>query len=113
MGAIVQRINYATGSVLTGDDIAHALVAYAKALAQKGTSDMVAFPVLLDTGDVDIAEVIVGPSSQIMNVPEPSDRDDVTDDDVVREIVRRTDALGLSRPQPEAPRVEEDEDYVL
>jgi hypothetical protein len=74
---------------------------------------MVAFPVLLDTRDVDIAEVIVGPSSQIMTVPEPSDRDDVTDEDVVREIVRRTDALGLSRPQPEAPRVEEDEDYVL
>jgi hypothetical protein len=110
----VQRINYATGSVLTGDEIAHALVAYARALAQKGGSDMVAFPVLLDTGNVDIAEVIVGPSSQIMNVPEPSERDDVTDEDVVQEILRKTDALALSRPQPEAARPDEqDEDFLL
>jgi hypothetical protein len=109
----VQRINYATGSVLTGDEIAHALVAYARALAQEGGSDTVAFPVLLDTGDVEIAEVLVGPASQIMNVPEASDRDDVVDEDVVREIDRKADALGLSRPQPESPRDEEDEDFVL
>jgi hypothetical protein len=97
----MERINYAAGSVLTGDDIAHALVEYSKALARAAQSDNVTFPVLLESGDVATAEVLIGPASQIMNVPEPNDHDDLSDADLVDELVRKTDALGLSHPQSE------------
>lgn len=97
----MERINYAAGSVLTGDRIAHAIATYAKALALKNQSDTVSFPVLLDSGRIALAEVLIGPASQIMNIPEPSDYDDVTDDDFVQLLTQKTDALGVSRPEPE------------
>lgn len=95
----MERINYAAGSVLTGDRIAHAIVAYGKALAKNDESDTVAFPVLLETGDVAMAEILVGPASQVLNVPEHTDHDDISDDDLVASLQRKTDALGLSRPE--------------
>jgi hypothetical protein len=107
----MERINYAAGSVLTGNDIAHAIATYAKALALNNQSDTVSFPVLLDTGQIATAEVLIGPASQIMNIPEPSDHDDVTDDNFIQLMTQKTNALGISRPEAETDEDTENHRY--
>ena len=92
----MERINYATGSVVTGDEIAHALVGYASALAQGGGSDTVTFPILLDTGEVEQAEILIGPASQMITVPEHTSHDELRDAGLVDELDRKRQAL--SRP---------------
>jgi hypothetical protein len=94
----VQRINYAAGSVVTGDRLAHAVVAYASALARNNASDLVSFPVLLDSGEIVHAEVLIGPASQVLVVPERSDHEEILDDDLAAELDTKTHALSTPRP---------------
>jgi hypothetical protein len=106
----MERISYAAASVLTGDRLANAIVAYARALAKKGESDMVDFPVLLDSGEVVLAEILIGPASQLLSVPEHSGHDDIVDEERVADLERRTASLAPPRPVFE-PLPEDDDDY--
>lgn len=106
----MQRITYASGSILTGDRIADAIGRYAQALALNEKSDMVSFPVVLDSGETAVAKILIGPASQILMIPEPSRYDDVDDDAVVAEIERLTGSLHMSRPEAEE-RADVDDAY--
>jgi len=94
--------HYVAGSVLTGNKIAHALVRYAKALPENEKADTVAFPVLLGTGDVVTSETLIGPASQVRNVPEPNDHKEIVDEELVRALEQKTEALGVPRPKTES-----------
>lgn len=61
----MKRMLYASGSVLTGDDVAHSVVLYATTLAKADTADTVVIPVYLDS-QVGTVEMLIGPSSQLM-----------------------------------------------
>jgi hypothetical protein len=68
-GTPVKKLMYAGTEILTGDDIAQALLALAGALAQTGDADTVEIPVLDADGSRTTALVLVGPASQIVAGP--------------------------------------------
>jgi hypothetical protein len=66
----MKRISYSGEVLVTGDEIADALVEYAAVLARADSSDSVTIPTLTDSG-LHPVTFLIGPASQIV----------VTDDD--------------------------------
>ena len=61
----MKRILYSSGSVLTGDGIAHSIALYAASLARVGTAETVVIPIVA-YGKLGTAEIVIGPASQLM-----------------------------------------------
>ena len=61
----MKRILYSSGSVLTGDKMAHAVAMYATSLARTGQAASVCIPVIKD-GLPAMAEFVIGPASQLI-----------------------------------------------
>ncbi|NUT59153.1 MAG: hypothetical protein HOQ00_09975 [Agromyces sp.] len=93
-------IVYAGDELLTGDEIAEALLEYGQALAQNGTASKVEIPTLEADGSRSTTTVLVGPASQIIAKRTDSDAEELRDPSVVAELKARTRAL---RPNPSAP----------
>lgn len=89
----MDRIHYAGDTVLTGSDIAHALLEYARALAQAGTAETVEIPTVNEQGEHVKAEILVGPASQLISHEEEVPFDEVIDGPLVAELRRRTENL--------------------
>ena len=79
----MDQIQYAGNTLITGSDIAHAVLAYAQALASKGDSATITIPVLHDDGSVVPAELLIGPASQLIAERYESDAPEIDDADVV------------------------------
>jgi hypothetical protein len=94
----MKRIYYASGSVLTGDRMADAVVSYASALASRELSDTVDIPIELPGGKVGRAQLLIGPASQLVVVPEPDSVDREEEQDTIDELSKR--GLQLSSPHP-------------
>jgi hypothetical protein len=94
----MDRIHYAGNSVLTGTAIAQALLEYAKALGMRNEAATVEIPVRHPDGRVGRAEFLIGPASQLVTEDEPSDLEELIDEDVVEGFRRRTVELLPSRP---------------
>ncbi|NQX13765.1 hypothetical protein HQQ80_19220 [Microbacteriaceae bacterium VKM Ac-2855] len=94
----MERISYAGDSVVTGTAIAHALLAYAEALAMNEASATVELPILLEDGTLGRASILIGPASQLISRTEPGDAEEITDDALLDRLVTTTAALGISRP---------------
>jgi hypothetical protein len=94
----MMRMFYAGGSILTSDDIAAAIVAYAQTLARAGTSDVVSVPIVQEEDlKQGTASMLIGPGSQLLCVPVV--HDGVTgpiDNGLVGELERRRQALASS-----------------
>lgn len=108
----MDRIHYAGDTLLTGSDIAHALLEYARALAQAGSAETVEIPTLNDDGERGRAEILVGPASQLVSHPEDVSSDEIIDAGLVATLRERTQnllrfgtsELGASAvPDPEPP----------
>lgn len=93
----VKYVVYGDTKVLTGDAIAEAVLAYAAALGENGTTDIVEIPTSDEHGAAAVAEVLLGPASQIMVEVAPDDELEPEDADLVNELVRRTAAVGGGR----------------
>lgn len=93
----MKRIFYATGSIVTGDRTAEAVLAYAEALSQRETSDTITIPVMNSDGTQGEAELLIGPASQLMAVTELPLGRNVDDEDTLLSIERRIE--GLLRPE--------------
>ncbi|MCU1478584.1 MAG: hypothetical protein JWQ64_3277 [Subtercola sp.] len=89
----MHRINYAGGSVLTGTEIAKALLAYAEALAKNEDSATVEIPVRHADGTIGAAELLIGPASQLIAETEQSKFDEIVDTDTVKQFSRMTRGL--------------------
>lgn len=93
----MKYVTYGDHRILTGDAIANAALAYAAALGENGTTDIVEIPTSDDMGMAAVAEVLLGPASQIMLEPAPDDELEPEDDQLVAELQRRTVEVGGGR----------------
>ena len=96
---LMKRIFYSSGSVVTGDRIAEAIIHYAEVLALRDTSDTIDVPIALESGRVGRAQLLIGPASELAVVPEESDLADPDDSESVAELQRRIILHGSTRPQ--------------
>ncbi|BDV31242.1 hypothetical protein [Microbacterium terricola] len=94
----MDRITYTAESFLTGSDIAHALLDYAQALAETGSAATVEIPTLQDDGTVSRAEVLVGPSSQLMATRVSGNFDEIVDHTLVEYLTKEADRLRRQGP---------------
>jgi hypothetical protein len=74
----MKRIFHSGGSVVTGSDLADAVMLYAEALGNRHETDLVDIPVVTENGSSGRAQILIGSSSQLMSV---------TSDDGVLELV--------------------------
>lgn len=82
----MDRLHYAGDSIVTGSDISHALLDYAQALAEAGTSATVSIPTLNDDGSRGRSEVLIGPASQLISDSEASPYDEIVDAELVARL---------------------------
>jgi hypothetical protein len=88
---------------------------YAEVLALRDTSDTIDVPIALRSGEVGRAQLLIGPASQLVLVPEEPDEDatspveEIEDEATLRELDRRT-ALHSS-PHPLANDDADTTDY--
>jgi hypothetical protein len=66
----VKRLYISSGSILTGDVLADAIVDLGEAAARHNSSAKVDIPVVLDSGETGRARMLIGPASEILAVPE-------------------------------------------
>ncbi len=98
----MDRIQYSGTSVLTGSEIARALLEYAQALTMSGASTTVEVPSLKEDGSLERAIFLIGPTSQFVSETEDSDFPDVLDAKLVAHFKQETRKLGSSRAVPSA-----------
>ena len=106
----MQRIHYAGGDLVTGTDIADAIVDYAAALAGRRTAASIDIPVRTATGGVGRAHLLIGPASQLVTEPVESEFDELTDDELVARLRSATTALSSIRPIVQGSTVEDEID---
>jgi cytosine/adenosine deaminase-related metal-dependent hydrolase len=93
----MKYVIYGEHRILTGDAIANAALAYAAVLGEHGTTDIVEIPTSDQSGMAAVAEVLLGPASQIMLEPAPDDELEPEDEQLVAELQRRTAEVGGGR----------------
>ncbi len=98
------RLHYAGDSIVTGNEIARALLDYAQALAQAGSSTTVDVPTVNEDGSQGRSEILIGPASQLIADAEDSEFDEVVDDALVAYM--RGEAARLRNFGSAAPRAE-------
>jgi hypothetical protein len=96
----MKRVFYSSGSLLTGDRTADAVVKYAEVLAARSSSDTIDIPIVLEDGTVARAQLLIGPASQLVVVPQEHSAEAPDDDATIEELSKRT--LSLSSPHPQA-----------
>jgi hypothetical protein len=106
----MKYIVYGENRVMTGDAIAEAVIAYAAALGQNGTTDIVDVPTSDQHGSATTAELLLGPASQLMIETAPDDELEPEDEGLVAELVRRAAAVGGARFVDAASGTSVDED---
>jgi hypothetical protein len=66
----MKRIYYSSGSVLTGDYIADAILDLAQVVASRNSTASVNIPVILPDGDTGSAKLLISPVGPMLAVPE-------------------------------------------
>jgi len=98
-------IIYAGAQLMTGNDIAAAVLNFCTALAEDATAETVDIPVLSESGSRKQATLVIGPASQIVAEDVDTPFDELVDPDVVSELASRTRA---HRPVAATPVAHED-----
>ncbi len=94
----MQRIFYTTESLVTGDEIARALLEYAGALARANTAETVSIPIRRPDGTTIRATLLVGPASQLVSEDlDPDGQEELRDDILVAKLTAMTAELGAPR----------------
>lgn len=89
----MHRVHYAGDSLVTGSEIAHALLDYAQALAQADASATIDIPTVEDDGSQSRTEVLIGPASQLSSHEERSDHAEPIDDVLVGKMRAESERL--------------------
>lgn len=95
----MKELQYVGATLILSDAGAEAVLAYAEALAQGATSGIVDIPILRADGSRDVANLLLGPSSQLFvatKVGESVDLDDAAEIEVITALTR---ALGPTRAE--------------
>ena len=93
----MKRIHYASGSLLTGDDIADVLVRFAAALAHNNDAAEVHAPAVIDGGETGEVLRLLGPASPILAEDEEFAGDELRDERFIAEFEGKIAALGPQR----------------
>ena len=112
----MQLITYAGDRFTTGDEIAIAIIDYARALAEAGSAATVEVPVRRASNEIATATLLIGPASQLMAEDAPGAGDEIEDAVLVADLRRRTRALDSPTPagvDDEPPTVEPPDDFDL
>jgi hypothetical protein len=94
----MRRLYYSGSFMLVGDTTCKAVLRYARALAESGTSDVVSVPVVTEGGSRAYAHLLIGPASQIFSTPVENSQDEPVDDEVIRDLEEATLRLQPTRP---------------
>jgi hypothetical protein len=95
----MERIYYAGDRFLTGTAIARALVAYAAALARRGSAATIEIPVRHDDGTRGVVNLLLGPASQLATEPVGGvSRDEIADETLVADLRQLTAQLAPVHP---------------
>jgi hypothetical protein len=86
----MKLIVYAGSRLMTGDEIAIAVLEYCAALADAGTAETVEIPVLTREGVRSHATLLVGPSSQMVAEDIVTEFDELHDPEAVRLLRAKT-----------------------
>jgi hypothetical protein len=97
----MRRIVYAGTVFYTGDELAEALMDYARALGQQGVADTVSIPGRTLQGEIDDVELLIGPASQIVSEPVELIGPELQDARLVDSLRARTAQLAPRRPEAE------------
>lgn len=89
----MRELYYSSGHMLVADITASTVMAYARALADTGKADIVTVPIIQGDGSVADAHLLVGPSSQLFDVPVPGSSQEPIDSEALEAIERKTRAL--------------------
>jgi hypothetical protein len=89
----MQIIHYGEATYVTGDDIAHAVIEYAKALARAESSDTVVVPFRRADETDGRLELLIGPASQMVLEHADAEGEEILDSRLVEDIVRRIRVL--------------------
>lgn len=102
----MKKIIYAGDTLVTGDDIAAAVLRSGKALAEVGAAEMVDIPVQDDAGDVGIVTLLIGPSSQIVVSDIETGHPELRDEDAVArldDLARQRSPQAVPADEPPQP----------
>ncbi|MCS5714291.1 hypothetical protein NVV95_06950 [Herbiconiux sp. CPCC 205716] len=80
-------------SVLTGTEIAEALLDLARALARAQSAQTIEIPTRLDDGAQGHSTLLLGPASQMVSDTEESPYDEIVDDELVQRLRAQVDDL--------------------
>jgi hypothetical protein len=109
----MRRLYYSSGSVLTADVTAKAVLRYARALAIADRSDIVEVPVITEGGSRAHAHLLIGPASQLFTTPVPDSIDAPVDEEELERMERDTLRLSPARPAwPDEMADTPAEDYI-
>jgi hypothetical protein len=86
----MQIIHYSGDTYLTGDDIAFAVVEYAKTLALAESSATVGIPFRRDDTSTGHLELLIGPASQIVLESSPTSGHELQDEELVASLNQKT-----------------------
>lgn len=93
----MRMVTFASRSFYTGDDIADALMEYARALAWQGFSDLVTVPARTLMGQTEPVSLLVSPTSEFISEPTDSLQSDIQDPAVVERLRALSAMLANSR----------------
>ena len=94
----MRKVTYAAESFVTTDEVAHALVQFTTAVAQKGTSASVDVPAVDEDGQPVMVQLVIGPASEVISTPDPADPVyDARSEQAVAELRRLVAALDSNR----------------
>jgi hypothetical protein len=103
----MMRLEYAGGEVLVSDALCHALLDYSAAVARGGGSEDFQIPVVTADGLRGLAEVVIGPASQLLATPTDVPEVDLDDDGIVKELIARAAALQTPKVIPSTEPVDQ------
>jgi hypothetical protein len=103
--AFMMKLEYAGGELLISDGLSHALMDYSSAIARTAGSANLEIPVLTLDGVRGLAELVIGPASQLLAAPTDAPNVDLGDGAIIDDILSRTAALG---PHSAVPFTEPD-----
>jgi hypothetical protein len=91
--------NY-SGSYLTGDDIADAVMNYGLALTRSQDVDLVDIPLLMPDQSIRRVELLIGWNNQLSSMTQANQHDELLEVDTIVDLYSKTQAVGLIRGEP-------------
>jgi len=105
----VKHIHYDGATILTGDDVADAVIEYAAALSGGDRADTVAVPSVAPDGTLTTTKILIGPASELVVEDADDDVLETEDAEFVQRLRAAARTFGHSEPIHAAERAELDD----